>query len=218
MYFNNRAQAGKILADKLGLYGTQNVAVISLNAGGVIVGAQIAMRLHATLSLLLTSDITLPGESTPLAAISSNNIFTYNKMFSVGQIEEMAGDYRSFIEQERRTGLHKLHSLLGADGEINRDFLQRHVIILVSDGFQNGFSLDIAADFLKPVNIKKMVVATPFATVPALDRIHILADEIQCLDVISNFMGTDHYYEDNTIPSTEDLLKVIKNTPIHWQR
>jgi predicted phosphoribosyltransferase len=92
------------------------------------------------------------------------------------------------------------------------------VIIIVSDGFQNGFSLDIAADFLKPVNIKKMVVATPFATVPALDRIHILADEIQCLDVISNFMGTDHYYEDNTVPPTADLLKVIKNTPIHWQR
>jgi putative phosphoribosyl transferase len=218
MYFNNRAQAGKILAEKLSMYNSQNVAVISLNLGGVIIGAQIAMRLHATLALLLTSDITLPGESTPLAAISSDNIFTYNKMFSVGQIEEMAGDYRSFIEQERRTGLHKLHSLLGADGEINRDFLQRHVIILVSDGFQNGFSLDIAADFLKPVNIKKMVVATPFATVPALDRIHILADEIQCLDVISNFMGTDHYYEDNTVPPTADLLKVIKNTPIHWQR
>lgn len=218
MYFHSRAQAGKMLAEKLSTYNNQNVAVISLNTGGVIVGAQIAMRLHSTLSLLLTSDITLPGESTPLAAVSSNNIFTYNKMFSVGQIEEMQSDYRSFIDQERMQGLHRLHSLLGADGEINRDFLQRHVIILVSDGFQNGFSLDIASDFLKPVNSKKIVVATPFATIPALDRIHILADEIQCLDVISNFMGTDHYYEDNTIPGTEDLLKVIKNTPIHWQR
>lgn len=207
-----------MLASKLDQYKAYNVTVIALNAGGVIVGAQIAMKLHAALNMLLTRDITLPGESSPLAAVSSDNVFTYNKMFSVGQLEEMQGDYRSFIEQERRTGLHELHSILGSDGEINRDLLQRHVVILVSDGFQNGFSLDIAADFLKPVNAKKLIVATPFATVQALDRMHILADEIQCLDVIENFMGTNHYYEDNTLPGTNDLLKVIRNTPIHWQR
>lgn len=218
MYFHSRAQAGKLIAEKLTQYSTQNVSVIALNPGGVIVGAQIAMRIHATLAMLLTKDITLPGESTPLAAVSSENLFTYNQMFSVGQLEEMQGDYRSYIEQARMQGLSELHSLLGADGEIKREFLQRHVIILTSDGFQNGFSIDIATDFLKPVNAKRLIVATPFATVPALDKIHMLADEIQCLDVIGNFMGTDHYYEDNTIPGTEDLIKVIRNTPIHWQR
>lgn len=218
MYFRSRAEAGRMIAEKLVPYKANNTSVIALNPGGVIVGAQIAMRIHATLAMLLTKDVTLPGESTPLAAVSSDNIFTYNKMFSVGQLEEMQGDYRSFIEQSRMNGLHELHALLGADGEINRDFLQRHVVILVSDGFQNGFSIDVAADFLKPVNAKRLVVATPFATVPALDRIHMLADEIQCLDVIDNFMGTDHYYEDNTIPVTDDLIKVIRNTPIHWQR
>lgn len=218
MYFRSRADAGRMLADKLESYKTQNVSVISLNPGGVIVGAQIAMKIHGALAMLLTKDITLPGESMPMAAVSSDNIFTYNNMFSVGQLEEMKGDYRSYIEQERMQGLHTLHSLLGADGEINRDYLQRHVIILTSDGFQNGFSIDVAADFLKPVKAKKLIVATPFATVQALDRIHLLADEIHCLDVIDNFLGTNHYYEDNTMPGTDDLLKVIKNTPIHWQR
>ncbi len=218
MYFRSRAEAGRMLAEKVTQHKLQNVAVIALNPGGVIVGAQIAMQIHATLAMLLTKDITLPGEHVPLAAVSSENLFTYNKMFSVGQIEEMQGDYRSFIEQSRMNGLHELHALLGADGEINRDYLQRHVIILTSDGFQNGFSIDVAADFLKPVNAKRLVVATPFATVQALDRIHMLADEIQCLDVIDNFLGTDHYYEENTIPGTDDLIKVIRNTPIHWQR
>ncbi len=218
MYFSSRANAGRMLADKLIGYSAQNTAVIALNPGGVIVGAQIAMRIHATLNMLLTKDIFLPGETTPLATVSSDNVFTYNKMFSIGQIEEMQGDYRSFIEQTRMQNLHELHSVLGADGEIDRSMLQRHVIILTSDGFQNGFSIDVAADFLKPVQAKKLIVAAPFTTVPALDRIHMLADEIQCLDVIDNFMGTDHYYDDNTMPKTDDLLKVIKNTPIHWQR
>lgn len=218
MYFDSRAQAGKLLASQLTPYDTANVTVMALSPGGVIVGAQIAMKLHADLCMLLTKDITLPGEKEPLAAISSENNFTYNNMLSVGQIEEMAGDYRSFIEQERTNGLHELHSILGSDGDVNKDLLQRHIIILVSDGLSSGFSLDIAADLLKPVQIEKLIVATPFATIPALDRIHILADEIKCLSVVENFMGTNHYYEDNTIPPTNDLLKVIRNTPIHWQR
>ncbi|MCA9332999.1 hypothetical protein KDA00_03950 [Candidatus Saccharibacteria bacterium] len=218
MYFRSRAEAGRMLAEKLTQYSTQNVTVIALNPGGVIVGAQIAMRIHASLVMLLTKDIVLPGESTAIATVSSDDVFTYNSMFSVGELEEMQGDYRSYIEQMRMQNLHELHSLLGADGEINRDYLQRHIIILTADGFQSGFSIDVAADFLKPVNSKKLIVATPFATVPALDKIHMLADEIQCLDTIDNYMGTDHYYDDNTIPKTEELLKVIKNTPIHWQR
>lgn len=218
MYFDSRAQAGKMLASKLEDYNASNVTVIALNVGGVIVGAQIALKVHAALNMLLTKDITLPGENSPLATISSDNIFTYNKMFSVGEIEEMAGDYRSYIDQERRTALHELHSILGSAGEIHRELLKDHVIILVSDGFQNGFSLDIASDFLKPVKVKKIIVATPLATVQALDRMHLIADEIQCLDIVENFMGTDHYYEDNVIPGAQDLLKIIRNTPIHWQR
>jgi putative phosphoribosyl transferase len=218
MYFTNRAQAGRMLAKLLHDYNSHNVAVVSLNTGGVLVGAQIAMKLHASLGMLLTKDIYLPGELTPLAAVTSSNIFTYNRMYSVGEIEEMVQDYRSLIEQSRMQGIHDLNVMLGADGEIDRHRLKRKTIILTSDGFQNGFSLDVASDFLKPVNIKKIIVAAPFATVNALDRIHLIADEIHCLDVIENFFGTDHYYDDNTMPKTEDLLKVIRNTPIHWQR
>lgn len=218
MYFTNRAQAGRMLAKLLRDYNSHNVAVVSLNTGGVLVGAQIAMKLHASLGMLLTKDIYLPGELTPLAAVTSSNIFTYNRMYSVGEIEEMVQDYRSLIEQSRMQGIHELNVMLGADGEIDRHRLKRKTIILTSDGFQNGFSLDVASDFLKPVNIKKIIVAAPFATVNALDRIHLIADEIHCLDVIENFFGTDHYYDDNTMPKTEDLLKVIRNTPIHWQR
>ncbi|MFO0920561.1 MAG: phosphoribosyltransferase family protein [Candidatus Saccharimonadales bacterium] len=217
MYFSSRAEAGRKLAKLLGDYSTENVAVIALNTGGVLVGAQIAMKIHASLSMLLSKDIYLPGEINPLAAVTSGNVFTYNKMFSVGELEEMKQDYWSYIEQSKMQGLHELNVILGSDGEIDRHLLNRKTLILTSDGFQNGFSLDVAADFLKPVNMRKLIIAAPFATISSLDRIHLLADEIHCLDVIENFFGTDHYYDDNTMPKTADLLKVIRNTPIHWQ-
>lgn len=218
MYFHNRAEAGRELAKTLKQYKKQNTTVVALSPGGVIVGAQIAMKLHSHLAMLLTENIVLPGELTPLAAISSEDTFTYNNKFSTGEIEDLHGEYLGYIEAQRLEHLHHLHSLLGADGEINRDLLRRHVIILVSDGLANGFSLDVAAEFLKPIKAARLIVATPLASVPAVDKMHLLGDEIHCLSVIDNYMETNHYYDDNTVPNTEGLLKVIHNIPLHWDR
>jgi putative phosphoribosyl transferase len=218
MYFRSRAFAGRELAEKLEHYRTENVSVVALTPGGVIVGAQIAMRLHANLMMLLTENIIMPGEHEAYAAVSSENTFTYNNMFSTGELEALQMEYRNYIDAQRLEKLHRLHALLGADGEIEKVYLARHNIILVSDGFNNGFSLDIAADFLKPVKIKKLVVACPIASVTAIDRMHLFGDEISCLSVVENFVETNHYYDDNTIPNTEGLIKIIRNLPIHWQR
>lgn len=216
MYFRNRADAGRKLAAKLEPYASQNVAVVALSEGSVIVGAQIAMQLHANLMLMLTDSIYLPGEPDAIAMLSSTGTFAYNNMFSTGQLEELATEFRGTIDQQRMEKMHHLHKLVGRDGEIRKDYLRHHVVILVSDGLPSGFSLDVAAEFLKSVAIKRLIIATPIASVPAVDRMHLVGDEICCLSVLPNYMGTNHYYEDNTIPSIEDLFKIVKNISLNW--
>lgn len=205
-----------MLADKLITYKKTNSVVIALSPGAVIIGAQIAMRLHATLMMLLTENITLPGETDAFAAVSSENTFTYNNKFSTGELEEMNEEFLNIIEGQRLERLHHLHSLLGHGGEIHRELLRHRNVILVSDGLNNGFSLDIAKDYLKPTNLNKLIVATPLASPSAVDKMHLVGDEILCLSVIQNYLDTNHYYDDNTIPPTEDLLKVIMAMPVHW--
>lgn len=217
MYFASRAEAGRKLASQLTKYRTKNCIVIALSPGSVIVGAQIAMKLHADILMLLTENIVLPGELQPLAGITSNNTFTYNHKFSTGQIEEMRSDYLSYIEAQRLEKLHNMHVLLSAGGEIRRDLLRHHVIILVSDGLSNGFSLDIAGEYLKPIKMERLIVATPIASIGAVDRMHLVGDEVHCLSVAENYMDTDHYYDNNNIPNNEGLLKIIRNTPVNWQ-
>jgi predicted phosphoribosyltransferase len=95
--------------------------------------------------------------------------------------------------------------------------LRGHTVILVSDGLSNGFSLDLAAQFLKPINTKKLIVATPLASVPAVDRMHILADEIFCLSVVQDYMTTDHYYDTQDVPSHEKVVKTIEQIVLHWK-
>lgn len=218
MYFKDRAEAGQHLVPNLLPYARQNCAVVALSDGGVLVGAQIAMKMHASLSMLLTEKITLPGENEAVAALSSAGTFTYNGLYSTGQLEEFNSEYRGYIEQERIEKFHLLNLMSSKDGEIRRELLRHHVVILVSDGLNSGFSLDIATDFLKPILTSKIIIATPVASIDAVDRMHILADAIFCLRVVDNYIFTDHYYEDNTIPNGDDLRTVMRDIGLSWQQ
>jgi predicted phosphoribosyltransferase len=114
--------------------------------------------------------------------------------------------------------IHEMNSLLGRGGLIRRDLLADHNVILVSDGLNSGFSLDAAAQFLKPIRIEKLIVATPLASVPAVDRMHILADEIYCLNVLPDYMNTDHYYETKDTPKHDAVINIIESVVENWEK
>lgn len=217
MYFKSRTEAGDILAEKLMKYRYENTAVVALSDGGVVIGARIASKLHCVLTMLLAEPIKLPGEPNPVATINQDGGFTYNNMYSAGQLEEFNNEYHEVIEQQKLEKLHEMNRLLGEGGLIRKDLLREHNVILVSDGLQSGYSLDAAADFLKPIKYQNLIVATPLASVQAVDRMHLLADEICCLSVPENFMDIDHYYEDNSLPSHETILKTIESIVLNWQ-
>lgn len=218
MYFENRAQAGQILAARLvDEYRYENCAVVALSDGGVQVGEQIASALHCILTMLLIENIDIPGENLNFGGISQNGMFTYNGMFSAGEIEEYSSEFHGYLEEKKREAFQKMNRLLGDGGIIDSDMLRDHVVILVADGLDNGASLDVAVDFLKPIRVKKLVVATPVATVTAVDKMHMLADELHVLDVKENFMGTNHYYEQNDIPTHEETIAKINQIVLNWR-
>jgi len=218
MYFESRAQAGQILAERLvPTYRYENCVVVALSDGAVQVGEQIAEALHCVLTMLLIEDIPVPGESVSFGGVSQSGGFTYNGMFSAGEVEEYASEFHGYLEEQKREAFQKINRLLGDGGIIDHDMLRDHVVILVADGLDNGASLDVAVDFLKPIRIQKLVVATPIATVPAVDKLHIIADELHVLDVKENFMGINHYYEQNDIPSHEDTIAKINQIVLNWR-
>jgi predicted phosphoribosyltransferase len=218
MYFASRVQAGRMLASQLtGKYRYENCAVVAIGDGGAMIGAQIAIQLHCVLTLLMTAEITLPRENDALAGITASGTVTYNPHFSSGEVDEMVGENRGFIEQEKLNRMHDMNHLVGSGGTINRQLLRGHNVIVVSDGFKTGFPIDLAAEFLKPIAINKLIFATPLASVPAVDRMHALADDLYCLDVIGEYMDTDHYYEKQDVPDHKTVIKTIEQIILKWK-
>jgi putative phosphoribosyl transferase len=217
MYFENREQAGQLLAaELLEKYRYEDCVVVALSDGAVLVGEQIAKSLHCLLTMLLVEEIEVPGEGISIGGVSQNGGFTYNGMFSAGEMEEYNSEYHGYFEQEKQNAFQKINRLLGDGGLINNDMMRDHVVILVADGLDTGASLDVAVEFMKPIRIKRLVMATPISTVAAVDKAHMLADELHILDVKENFMGIDHYYNQNTIPSHEDTIAKINQIVLNW--
>lgn len=219
MYFTSRVAAGRELAEQIAKkHKKEDCAVIGLSDGSVVVGAQIALKLRALLCMLIVEPIELPREGLPIGGISEDGSFAYNGLYSSGEIEELVSEYRAYIEEQKWTKLSAMHRVLGAGRLIRKDLLENKTVILVSDGLGSGFSLDVALEFLKPVKINKLIVATPLASVPSVDRMHVLGDEIYCLNVVDNYITTDHYYETRDVPPHNVIVKMIEQIMLYWKQ
>jgi len=219
MYFESRSHAGVKLAETLlDEYRYENCAVVSLSDGAVLVGEQIAWRLHCVLMLLLSEPIEVPGENVSFGAISETGQLTFNSRFSDGQRQHYINEFHGYLEEEKQRAYKKINRLLGDSGLVDRAMLKDRVVILVSDGFSDDLSqLDVALDFLKPVRTEKIVAVAPVASVSAIDRLHVAVDEIHILDTKDNFMGINHYYDDNDLPDREDTITKINQIVLNWR-
>jgi len=215
MYFKNRADAGRALAAKISKYNDEQCVVLALNDGGVIVGAQIALKIHANLMVLISNKVMLPGEPDPLASMTTST-FTYNPMYSEGERDELTSEFRGVIDAQRLENFHKINALVSDGAEIDPKDLRHHVIILVADALHDAMMLNVAYDFLKRIEVKRLIIATPLANVTAVDAMHLMGDEIYCLSVADNLMIADHYYDDNIVPDHAGIMKIIRNLSFSW--
>jgi predicted phosphoribosyltransferase len=217
-YFADRAQAGGLLAKKLEKYRFEDTIVLALNRGSVLVGAEVARHIHSLIALLLTKDIYLPDGRTLVGIVNELGGFVFNNAFSTGEIEEFETEYRNNIEAAKMEAVHDLHIILGQGGLISPDYFRNRTVIVISDGTLNGMAFEMAYNFLKGINVKKVIMATPIAGVPAIDRMHVLADELFCLTATDSNFEVDHYYDENEIPDRDQTLAILNDIILRWKQ
>lgn len=218
MYFHSRAEAGEQLADQLfQAYRYENTAVIALSDGGVAVGEPIAERLHCVLTMLVSEGIDVPGENQRFGAVSHEGTFTYNSNLAPSEIHGYNTEFYGYFEEKKREAFQKINRLIGDGGTIDHSMLHDHTIILVNDGLDDTMGLDVALDFLKPIQVRRLVIATPVASVEVVDKIHMTADELHILDVKANYLGTNHYFDQNDLPTHEETIEKINQIILNWR-
>ena len=218
MYFENRQQAGAILAQQLlEKYRYENSAVLAISFGGVLVSEPIAQLLHCPISVLISEGIDVPGEGLQIGSVTQTGQFSYNDNLSRFEINEYRNEFYNYFEEQKRSIFQKINRMIGDGGLCDRQLLKGRNVILVSDGFDDETLLGAVLDFLKPVTIERLIAVAPVASVQAVNRLHVMVDEINILDVKQNFFEINHYYEDNNLPSKEEIIERINQNILNWQ-
>lgn len=205
------------MADELmPLYRYENTVVVALSEAGLAVGYQIAVNLHTALRRLLMKTIHIDDESIDYATIMPGGIVAINPSLSESEQSYYYGEYAGWLEEQIREGILSIDRLMGAD-EISPENMRGYNVILTDDGINNPTKLEAALTWLKPARVDKVVLACPVISVPALDRAHILCDELHILGVAANYVSTEHYYEEDDAPDSDMARRMIDVTINNWK-
>lgn len=209
MIFKNRKDAGIRLASKLLIYkDREDVLVLALPRGGVVVGFEIANLLHCPLDMIIIRKIGFPGQpELAIGAVSETGTVVLNE-----DIISTHGVTTDYIEREilkQKKEISRRMSVYRSGKSIPP--LEEKIIILVDDGVATGATMKAAISTLKKEKISKLVVALPVSSQEAEIEIKKIVDEWVCLETPEWVMAISHYYHDFTQISDEEVKALLES-------
>lgn len=179
MLFNDRKDAGKKLADRLGQGQWERPAVFAIPRGGVPIGCEIARKLHAPLDLIIPRKLPIPyNPEAGFGAVAPDGTVVLNEELVV-QLGLEKPHIDSIVmavldEVQRRIREYQLGPPLDPKGR---------TVIVVDDGLASGYTMIAAVRALKKKGPRKVVVAVPCSPRTSVERLEEEADEVICLTV-----------------------------------
>lgn len=180
MFFQDRDQAGALLARALGSYKGQDVIVLGIPRGGVAVGYHIARELGVPLEAIVVRKIPVPwnteagfGAVGPDGSVTLNEVMMPYLGIPPSQVDKLAGEV--YAEIQRRMKVYR--------GVRPWPSLERRIAVLVDDGLATGITMLAAANSVRNQAPARVVVASPVASGSGFKLVQPHVDEMVCLHV-----------------------------------
>lgn len=207
MRFKDRAEAGKLLAQKLKKYKGQDVIVYALPRGGVVTAIPIAKYLQSPLDLIITRKISHPDNPEYAIAATAENGHIVGVRREFGSVDEEWLEEE--IEKQRQEAVRRRGVYLQGKETISPE---GKIAILVDDGVATGLTLRVGIIELKHHNPQKLIVAVPVVPKSTANLLKIEADELVALKIPSDdeFLGAVSAYYDNFAQvQDQEVIKML---------
>ena len=192
--FRDRADAGRQLAGRLGVYaGRDDVRVLGLPRGGVPVAAEVARSLGAPLDVFLVRKLGVPGhEELAMGAIASGGVRVLNddvvRALHIPASEIERATSRAAAELRRREDLYR--------GDRPPVDVRARTVILVDVGLATGSTMRAAAAAVRLLEPARTVVAVPVAAPETSAALRREVDEVVGVLLPESFYAVGAWYED----------------------
>lgn len=208
MLFNNRTEAGKLLAEGLAAYrGQPDIIAMGLARGGVVCAAQVAKDLGAALDVLVVRKVGAPdnGELALGAVCDRGEVWNHELIALLGVSKEYL---RKEVEKEREIVKQRKALYFGKRAVPS---VKGKVVLLIDDGIATGASMKMAIEAVREQGPERLVLAIPVASPEALAGIRERVDEVVCLSTPENFGAVGTHYRDFSPVTDQDVIAVIQS-------
>jgi putative phosphoribosyl transferase len=204
--YDNRRQAGKVLADKLAHYrGHPHLLVLALPRGGVPVAREVALALNAPLDVFVVRKLGFPGhEEYAIGALASGGVRVMNPLPGMTvSPEALAGVLaRERAELVRRETLYR--------GQHPPPELRGRTVMVVDDGLATGATMRAALLAIRQQRPERLVVAVPVGAAQSCSELEDVADEVVCAATPEPFRAVGLWYRDFGQTSDEEVRFLLE--------
>lgn len=206
--FQDRTEAGKLLARRLAAYaGDPDAIVLALPRGGVPVGCQLARVLKGPLDVFLVRKLRTPGhEELAMGAIASGGVRVLNEevIHAYGISEAVI----EFVTRQAREELVRIEHAYRGDWAARQ--IEGRKVILVDDGIATGSTMLAAIQALKQQTPARIIVAAPVAPPSVVKELQKQADEVHCLKTPWFFQAVSNWYLDFSEVSDAEIRRQLE--------
>lgn len=202
MLFQDRWEAGRLLAARLGHLRGEDVVVLGLPRGGVVVAKAVADVLGAPLDVLVVKKIGAPGNPEyALGAVTAagTRVLQEDAPASSAWLEQETARQRQ-LAQARETDLRRLRPAESLAGK---------TVLVVDDGIATGMTMRAAVVELGQLGAARIVVAAPVASHDALEYLRRMAAEVVVLGTPSPFYAVGQFYIDFQQVTDADVRQLL---------
>lgn len=205
--FKDRAEAGRMIAQRLAHEGGPGTIVLALPRGGVPVAYELAAAISADLDVLPVRKLGVPAQ--PELAMGA--IASAGALFVDREITQSAHVSQALFDQVLASETAELARCESRyRGERPPPQLEGKTVILVDDGLATGATMKAAVRALREKRPARIIVALPVAPPGAEAAFADIVDEFVCIAQPSLFFSVgQHYDEFEQTPDAEvrDLLQ-----------
>jgi putative phosphoribosyl transferase len=192
MRFDDRADAGRRLAEALAEYaGRDDVVILALPRGGVPVAFEVAQRLDVPLDVMVTRKLGVPGhEELAMGAVASGGVQFVNR----APVDALGVDERDIALVTERESAELARRERAYRGDRPPPHVEGRTVILVDDGIATGATLRAAAIALLERGPERLVIAAPTGAPDSAEALREVADEVLCLDTPEPYVAVGAWY------------------------
>ena len=205
MRFASREDAGRQLGQHLQKQGAELDLVLGLPRGGVVVAAEVARLLNRPLDALIVRKIGHPWHREfAVGALAEPDVVVLDEG-SVGKNPVVRFQLDEVIKEETE----RLHEYRSRFHTAMAPVLEGKTVLLVDDGLATGATAEAAVLSAKQQKARRIVVATPVASIGAVERLTPVADDVVALVVDPDFGAVGQYYVEFEETTDEEVLALL---------